>query len=445
VAICFRTFLLPFSQTNFHHKKDKNIPPHNIHSKYFTIQTIHSNFGHQRPLMLNIILTDTTAWNDLLPLSYTRPIALLRTGILTIAEKWQKISGADVSYLTQSHLKNKFPACLADDSIVVDGSILPNKHLLVELQNLPTDTSLIHNNQWIASRLSRSLTEEFPSCTGHLAQKESVAAVLRIETLADIIRLHGTQMKLDFDLLTLGRTSEKLSETNRIIGPPNNIFVEKGAKVECATFNTEAGPIYIGEDAEVMEGSIIRGPFGMGAHAVVKMGAKIYPNVSIGPHCKLGGEAGNSILYAYSNKGHDGYLGDSYIGEWCNLGADTNTSNLKNNYAEVKLWNYPKGRFLPTGLQFCGLIMGDHSKAGINTMFNTGTVVGVSCNIFGDGYPRNFIPSFSWGGAGGLSTFVLDKATEACNAMMSRRGLQLTEADKQIFGHIYECDKAWRK
>ncbi|HMV25175.1 MAG TPA: putative sugar nucleotidyl transferase, partial [Saprospiraceae bacterium] len=305
--------------------------------------------------MLNIILTDTTAWNDLLPLSYTRPIALLRTGILTIAEKWQKISGADVSYLTQSHLKNKFPACLADDSIVVDGSILPNKHLLVELQNLPTDTSLIHNNQWIASRLSRSLTEEFPSCTGHLAQKESVAAVLRIETLADIIRLHGTQMKLDFDLLTLGRTSEKLSETNRIIGPPNNIFVEKGAKVECATFNTEAGPIYIGEDAEVMEGSIIRGPFGMGAHAVVKMGAKIYPNVSIGPHCKLGGEAGNSILYAYSNKGHDGYLGDSYIGEWCNLGADTNTSNLKNNYAEVKLWNYPKGRFAPTGLQFCGL------------------------------------------------------------------------------------------
>lgn len=395
--------------------------------------------------MQNILLSDPHIRAELLPLSYTRPVSELRIGILTITEKWQRRLNASVSFIAQDYLTNKYPAKKATDNIVIDGSLIPDDMLAAAVSKLVPESMLVHNGQCIACRTAKSDLPAFPAVDPDFTQIQYSHAVTRISSLADIIRLHGNQISEDFELITKGRKSESLSGTNRVIGSAERIFIEKGAKIECAILNTDAGPVYIAEDAEIMEGSIIRGPFGMGAHAVVKMAAKIYPNVSIGPHCKLGGEAGNSILHAYSNKGHDGYIGDSYIGEWCNLGADTNTSNLKNNYAEVKLWNYPKARFVNTGLQFCGLIMGDHSKAGINTMFNTGTVVGVSCNVFGDGYPRNFIPGFSWGGAGGLTTFALSKAYEASDAMMARRGLSLSDDDRKIFEHIWESDKEWRR
>jgi UDP-N-acetylglucosamine diphosphorylase/glucosamine-1-phosphate N-acetyltransferase len=224
-----------------------------------------------------------------------------------------------------------------------------------------------------------------------------------------------------------------------------NIFLEPGAKIECATLNASTGPIYIGKDAEIMEGALIRGPFALCEHATLKMGTKIYGPTTIGPHSKVGGEVNNSVIFGYSNKAHDGFLGNSVIGEWCNLGADTNNSNLKNNYIEVKLWDYASGRFIPTGLQFCGLIMGDHSKSGINTMFNTGTVVGVSANIFGSGFPRNYIPSFSWGGAQGYITYHIDKALEVASQVMKRRDIKLDEIEQDILKHIFEITASKRK
>ncbi len=395
--------------------------------------------------MLNIILFDGKKRDHLLPLAYTRPIASFRVGILTIAEKWEKYLQGAISYHTSPHLERKFPMVSSQQNLLIYGGLLPSENILKEILALDTNTVLHHMGEIIAANIDLTNLPDFNSEEKEFKANEAKSQVLIIKILPDIIRLHGSQITADFELLTKNRISAKLSDSNRVIGQKDKIFLEPGAKAECAIFNTESGPIYLGKDSEVMEGAMIRGPFGLGDHAAIKMGSKIYPNVSTGPHCKLGGEAGNSVLYAFTNKGHEGYLGDSYIGEWCNLGADTNTSNLKNNYAEVKLWDYQSGRFALTGLQFCGLIMGDHSKAGINTMFNTGTVVGVGCNIFGDGYPRNFIPSFSWGGAAGLTSYSIDKAFEASNAMMTRRGLSLTEEEKNILSYTWEADKQWRK
>ena len=223
-----------------------------------------------------------------------------------------------------------------------------------------------------------------------------------------------------------------------------NIFLEEGAKLTFCTLNASTGPIYIGKDAEIMEGCIVRGALAMCDNSVLKLGAKIYGATTIGPHSKVGGEVNNSVLMGYSNKGHDGFLGNSVLGEWCNLGADTNNSNLKNNYAEVRLWDYNTGRFAKTGLQFCGLMMGDHSKCGINTMFNTGTVVGVSANIFGSGFPRNFIPSFSWGGASGFTVYKTNKVFEVANEVMKRRKISFDDIEKRILENVYELTKQYR-
>ena len=269
------------------------------------------------------------------------------------------------------------------------------------------------------------------------------AEYIKIEHTWDIFKRNGEAIVADYKYLTNDAISEPLSKTNTVIGD-GEVFIEEGAKVECAIFNTENGPIYIGKNAQVMEGSIIRGPFALCESAIVKMAAKIYGDTTIGPHSKVGGEVGNSVIFGYSNKGHDGYLGNSVLGEWCNLGADTNTSNLKNNYAEVKLWSYEENRFLNTGQQFCGLMMGDHSKSGINTMFNTGTVVGVSANIFGGGFPRNFVPSFSWGGSSGFTTYRTNKAYEVCEKVMQRRAILFTEREQKILDHVFEISQQYR-
>jgi UDP-N-acetylglucosamine diphosphorylase/glucosamine-1-phosphate N-acetyltransferase len=252
------------------------------------------------------------------------------------------------------------------------------------------------------------------------------------------------EIEADFALLTAGRKSAPLSETVSVLSR-ENVFVEEGFSGEYFTLNASTGPVFLGKGSEIMEGSVIRGPLALGSHSTVKLAAKIYGPTTIGPHCKAGGEINNSVLQGFSNKGHDGFLGNAVVGEWCNLGADTNNSNLKNNYTEVKVWNYPSNRFIRTGLQFCGLIMGDHSKTGINTMLNTGTVAGVSANIFGSGFPRNFIPSFSWGGAAGLVDYKLEKAFETMEEVMRRRDLELTETDKVIFRHIFKETEKYRR
>lgn len=397
--------------------------------------------------MKNVILFDSDTRENLLPLTFTRPVADLRIGILSISEKWEKWLDAKVSYITQDYLTKKYPINISEDNFVINGAALPSEWLCRLVEQLEFNEALLQDGELIAARLNE---EQFD----HLIHDEEIEELqgfdveetpfIKITNLWELFTRNGQAIAEDYDLLTKERESQPISPTNRVLGV-ENIFIEQGAVVECAILNAQEGPIYIGKNARVMEGAIIRGPFALCDHATVKMGAKIYGATTVGPHSKVGGEVSNSILTSYSNKGHDGYLGNSILGSWCNIGADTNVSNLKNNYAEVKLWNYEAERFLPTGQQFCGIIMGDHSKCGINTMFNTGTVVGVSANIFGAGFPRNFIPSFSWGGANGYSTYTVPKAFETAERVMKRRDIDLEELDKAILQHIFQQSSAHRR
>lgn len=397
--------------------------------------------------MKNVILFDDDLRDHLLPLTYTRPVGELRTGILTIREKWEKWLDADISYITQDYLSEKYPIKIADENFVISGSAHPSDQLCRLITQLDPNEALLQEGELIAARLNRS---QFQS----LIKEEEIEELegfdlgdtpfVRIRGLCDIFTQNDAAIREDFKLLTKDRESEPISSSNQVISP-ENIFIEEGAKVECAILNASAGPIYIGKGAEVMEGSMIRGPFALGDYSKVKMGTKIYGATTLGPHCKVGGEINNSVFQGYSSKGHDGYLGNSILGEWCNLGAGTSCSNLKNNYGEVRLWNFNTERFTPTGEQFCGLIMGDHSKCGINSMFNTATIVGVSANIFGDGFPRTFIPSYSWGGASGFSTYKLEKSFETAERVVIRRKKELTDQDKAILSHVFEMTAKHRR
>ncbi|MCG3167104.1 MAG: hypothetical protein POELPBGB_02888 [Bacteroidia bacterium] len=384
---------------------------------------------------MNLILFDGNRRNHLLPLTFTRPVADIRIGILTIREKWEKYFGIS-STITEEYLSLKFKVSYAADNILINSSVCPDEDLVKKIKELKTGEALSTENTLIAVALPKHKAEAFKEADTDCYVKHSYTAkFLQVNNLWDIFQKNAEAIEADFKLLTKGRKSAKASSTNTLINP-ENIFIEEGAKVEASVINASTGPVYIANDAEVMEGSLIRGPFALCEHSTLKMGAKIYGATTIGPHSKVGGEVNNSVIFGYSNKAHDGFLGNAVIGEWCNLGADSNNSNLKNNYAEVKLWNYAENTFVNTGTQFCGLIMGDHSKCGINTMFNTGTVVGVSCNIFGAGFPRNFVPSFSWGGANGFMNYSLDKALETAKLVMERRHIELTEEDEKIFEHI---------
>lgn len=393
---------------------------------------------------MNIILFDHGSREDLLPLSFTRPVSHLRVGILKIIEKWEYHYKMSASCLTEKYLKSKFPVHIKDLNLLINGSILPNKSVINEINQLKTGQLLIKNSIPLATLVNRkeidSLNFKELDKFNHI---ESKSDFKQIQYPWDIFKLNGEEIENDFDILTKNKTSEKISKTVNVI-ESDNIFIEEGAKIEFATLNPNGGYIYIGKNAEIMEGSIVRGSFALCDHSVLKMGAKIYGPTTVGPYSKVGGEVNNSVFQGYSNKGHDGFLGNSVLGEWCNLGADTNNSNLKNNYAEVKLWNYKKKGFQNSGLQFCGLIMGDHSKCGINTMFNTGTVVGVSANIFGSGFPRNFIPSFSWGGASGFTTYKLAKAFETAELVLERRGLNLDEVEQAILEEVFNQTKEFR-
>lgn len=393
---------------------------------------------------MNWILFDDDSWNTLLPLTFTRPVAKIRIGILTISEKWERLLNQKISFLTAAYLSEKYPLVKEKENLLINGSVLPVGSLLDEIKTLKEGEVLVQGDKIIAARLSEAQLDSFDyHDLKPYSKVEAKSRIVAIQFPWQIFQFNSEALIADFQVLTEGRKSIYLSPTNRFYRT-DNIFLEEGAKVEFATLNSKEGPIYIGKDAEIMEGAVVRGPLALCDHSVIKVSAKIYEGTTIGPHCKVGGEVGNSVIFGYTNKAHDGYLGNAVLGEWCNLGADSNNSNLKNNYADIRLWSYPENKFINTGLQFCGLIMGDNSKCGINTMFNTGTVVGVNANIFGSGFPRNFIPDFSWGGAQGFTTYSLNTACEVAQRVMIRRNIQFDETEKKILEHIFEITQKYR-
>ncbi len=385
---------------------------------------------------MNYILYDSATRQKLLPFTFTRPVADIRFGILTIREKWEKHLQSITSSLTENYLSKKYPLVEAEENILINGSICPNPELIKEIKQLKEGQALVREETVIAMFLSDASLRNLGDSSDQIENIESVSNFVKLENTWDIFRLNADAIRSDFDLLTKGRKSEPISKTNSVIAP-ENIFVEEGAKLEYVFLNASEGPIYVGANAVIEEGAKIRGPFALGENATIKMGARIYGGTTVGPHSKVGGEVNESVIFGYSSKAHDGFLGHSVIGEWCNLGADTNTSNLKNTYEEVKLWSYADDCFIPTGLQFCGTIMADHTKCGINTMFNTGTVIGVYANIFGAGYQRNFIPSFSWGGTHGFIDYDLRKALKTAEIVYARRAKTFDTKERQILQHIY--------
>lgn len=381
--------------------------------------------------MRNIILFDPTeARANLLPLSLTRPVAMLRHGITTMAEKWRQAIPGHYSYSTQDYLSLKYSMTEAPDgdNLFIAGNLHPDSMLVKAILDLEMSEALTFEGEIIARR-------------GNGAPSKSIAykgTPFMLRHVWDIFMTNDEAIRRDFALLTEGHQSEPLSNTCRLIGDPSQLFIEKGATIEGAIINVTKGPVYVGRDAEIMEGACLRGPIALCEHAVVNMGGKIYGATTLGPYCKVGGELNNVVMTGYSNKAHDGFLGNAVIGEWCNLGAGCTASNLKNTYAPVKIWSMAQNRFVKTDLQFCGLIMADHSKAGINSMFNTATIVGVGVNFYGSGFPRTFIPSFTEGSTLGMKPVIMDRFFDTASRMMARRHVELTPVDKEIFIHINE-------
>jgi len=385
------------------------------------------------------LFDDRTAFS-LRPLTFTRPVADLRIGILTIAEKWGKYSSEAYGFMTADYLQSKYPA-LQDADTYINGALCPDNDVFNAISALRSGESLLSGNLILAFKTASGEKVSLKGVEG-FKPKEFTGTVTYIQYPEDIFRHNDAQLRADFKLLTEGRGSAELSSTNTILG--DQFFAEEGAIAECSTFNTRTGPIYLGKNTQVWEGSHIRGSFALCEESQVKMGSKIYGQTTIGPFSRVGGEINNAVIWGYSSKGHEGYLGNSVLGQWCNIGADSNNSNLKNTYGDVKLWDYELDTFRNTGLQFCGLIMGDHAKCGINTMFNTGTIAGVSANIFGSGYPRNFIPDFSWGGAHGFDTYKLEKMLETTEKVFSRRNMEFSQVEKDILSAVYEQTMIYR-
>lgn len=389
---------------------------------------------------MNYILFDGPVREALLPFTFTRPVADIRIGIMTIREKWEKYLGNTTTTITEEYLSEKFPMVEMAENVLINASFLPNETLVGLIKNLNENEAVFYGDDVVAF-YSKETQEDIDFSS--FKQIEYDGAVLRIENTWDIFSKNQEAIQADFDFITAGRKSQPISDTNRLINA-DNIFLEEGASVEFSILNATDGPIYIGKNAQVWEGAMIRGAFALCDNATVKMGGKMYGATTVGPYSKVAGEVSNAVIFGYSSKGHEGYLGNAVLGEWCNIGADSNNSNLKNNYAKVRIWNYATESFDQTGLQFCGLMMGDHSKTAINTMFNTGTVIGVNCNIYVPGFPRNFVPSFSWGGASGFTEYLPKRAFEAAKVMMARRGVAFDEKEATILEHVFELTKKWR-
>ncbi len=386
---------------------------------------------------MNYILFDNFRRNYLLPVSFTRPVADIRVGILTIREKWEKYLGETTSSLTENYLAGKYPIHKADHNILINGSVGPTAALAELVKKLKPKDALVSGTTIVALHVAADDLEKVgEGDTEGINEIETDSGFLKLDETWDIFSKNSRGITEDFELITAGRKSQTADDTNRVFNE-KDIFIEEGAKVSCAILNASTGPIYIGKHAEIMEGAILRGPVAICDHSIVKMGARIYGGTTIGPYSKVGGELNNVVFIGHSNKPHDGYIGNSVIGEWCNLGAGTKNSNLNNTYDEVRIWSYPDQTFVRTGLQFCGFIMGDHTKCGINTMFNTGTVIGVNVNVFGPGFQRNFIPSFSWGGTSGFSRYDLNKAFDVADTVLKRRDKDFDDTEKEILRFIY--------
>lgn len=396
---------------------------------------------------MNIILFDDAARFRLLPFTHTRPVADIRCGILTMRERWERFTGSRTSTLTEAYLQPVFPLQPGDDNLLINAAVVADPELTAAILQLPQGSRLEQDGTVIAARTTSPLPsfEALDAFFGTLTAQSYNEFIIRLSELWDIFSLNDKVIRADFSLLTKDRVSGELPEYVAAVGR-EQIFIEPDAILQPGVvINATAGPVYIGREAEVMEGSMLRGPLALGDHAVLKMGAKVYSGTTIGPGCKVGGEISNVVFFANSNKGHDGFLGNAVVGEWCNLGADTNSSNLKNNYDEVKIWSEYSNKSVKTGLTFCGLLMADHSKCGINTMFNTGTVTGVSCNIYGGNFPEKFIPSFSWGGSEGTVTYSFEKAMDTANRMMARRGKSLSREEMDMYRHLFDKTEAQRQ
>ena len=384
---------------------------------------------------MQLVFSDAQYWEDFLPLTFTRPVSELRMGILTFQERWKKLLEIeDIAFLTEDYLQEKFKKPELKESLLIVPNFLPTESVLEQIKIIKQGEALIYQDEIIVAKLDM---KDF-SLSKITKMIEVEGKLLFVKSPSDIFTYNQQFLDYDFELLTRNRKSQELSETNNFLGDKKDLFIEEGAEIEFATLNCKTGKIYVGKNAEIMEGTMIRGGLALCEGSKINMGAKVYGATTIGPYSKVGGEVNNIVIFGYSNKGHEGFIGNSVIGEWCNLGADTNSSNLKNNYANVKLWNYRLSRFVDTGLQFCGLIMGDHSKSAINTQFNTGTVVGVAANIFKTGFPPNLVKSFSWGGMNGDESYRLDKVFEVMEKVMQRRKVDLTDIDKNIISHLYE-------
>jgi UDP-N-acetylglucosamine diphosphorylase/glucosamine-1-phosphate N-acetyltransferase len=379
---------------------------------------------------MNFILFDEPSIRQgLLPFTFTRPVSEVRIGILTITEKWKLRSGLDVSYITEEYLSDRFTLNPGKENVFVNGGVCPTDDLVATIKGLKDGEVIVKEGVIIAYKK-----------VAEGKQIEFKGALNMIKRPWDIFLNNGKEISEDFDLITKGRISAPITDPYTRIYNQEKIFVEEGASIKAAILNAENGPIYLGKNSEVMEGAIIRGPFALGEGACVSMGAKFRGDTTVGPYSKIGGEVSNSVIFGYSNKAHDGFLGNSVIGEWCNLGADTNTSNLKNTYSEVQVYSYKEQDFVNTGKMFCGLLMADHSKCGINTMFNTGTVVGVNANIFGEGYPAKFVPSFAWGGDKNYSRYNFEKVVQVAERVMARRNIQLSKEEINILKYVFEIE-----
>ncbi|WP_262246373.1 putative sugar nucleotidyl transferase [Parapedobacter soli] len=394
---------------------------------------------------MHIVLFDKAEWRiGLYPLALTRPVADLRVGILTIAEKWAKRLQASHSFFTEDYLQEKYPlGQLHGDILLVRGNCCPDGRLADAVHALQTGEALLLGDEFIALRtVPEALQGAGHPVLADYSPKHYQHPVVMVNHPEDIFLQNGEQIALDFDLLTAGRQSAALSDSNHFIG--SRFFAEEGAQAECSTFNSTRGPIYLGRNSEVWEGSLIRGAFALGENSQVKMGTRIYSNVSVGPYSRVGGELNTCVIWGRSAKGHDGYLGSSVLGEGCNWGADTNNSNLKNNYKSVRLYDYKQAGYRDTGLQFCGMIMADHVRCAINTAFNTGTVVGVGASVYHPGMPPTFIPDFSWGSAEGFSGYRLEKLFETLESVYERRGMHFDDVEKRLLVAVFEQTRKYR-
>jgi UDP-N-acetylglucosamine diphosphorylase/glucosamine-1-phosphate N-acetyltransferase len=392
---------------------------------------------------MNVALFDhPQIWHQLLPLTYTRPVAEIRLGILTISEKWQQHLDQPVKQITQDYLAKKFPWPETHENLlVINGGICPDIEFVNALNSIETDKGLQKDGMLLAARLSTYTNIDDLLATPAIEYHGDLTLISRPW---HIFKEAGAQIRQDYQMVTNQRQSAPINDKHTIVYQPQNIFIEAGVSIKAAILNAEDGPIYLGKGTSVEEGAVIRGPFALGEDSTINAQARMRGDIAIGPKCKVGGEVSNSVIFGFTNKGHDGFLGNSVLGEWCNIGAGTNTSNLKNNYTKVKVWDYNENKFINSGEQFCGLMMGDHSKCGINTMFNTGTIAGVAANIFGAGFPRTLIPSFSWGGHAGFTTFRPEKVKEMATVSMRRRDGIFDEEEEKIMNYLFTETKKYR-